>query len=127
MEDRLDLATVTAPQLGRVGERIAEHHLSARGLRVVDRNWRCRRGELDLIAVDGDQLVFVEVKTRRSGRHGSAVEAVTLPKLARLRRLAGEWLQAHPGVGRAARIRIDVIALEVRAGWVRIHHLEGVG
>ena len=111
--------------LGKRGEDIAEQHLVARGLTIIERNWRCARGEIDLVAREGDVLVFVEVKTRSSTRFGHPLEAITAVKLARLRRLAGEWCAAHPGHWR--QIRIDAIAvLAPRDGAVSVEHLEGV-
>lgn len=111
--------------LGKRGEDIAEQYLTDRGLTVIERNWRCARGEIDLVATDGDVLVFVEVKTRSSTRFGHPLEAITAAKLARLRRLAGAWCEAHPG--RWQRIRIDAIAvLAPRDGAVSVEHLEGV-
>ena len=80
-------------ELGRRGERIAEHHLIERGLVVLDRNWRCPSGEIDLVLRDGDETVFVEVKTRAGLGYGHPLEAITMVKLARLRRLAGEWCE----------------------------------
>jgi putative endonuclease len=93
---------------------------------VIERNWRCEHGELDLVARDGDCLVFCEVKTRRSERFGAPVEAVTARKAARLRRLAAAWLRAHDE--RGGRIRIDVIGI-VRPprGPAQVRHLVGVG
>jgi putative endonuclease len=112
--------------LGRYGEALAARYLTERGLQVLDRNWRCTHGELDLVARDGDCLVFCEVKTRRSVRFGAPVEAVTWTKAARLRRLAAAWLASHEH--RCAQVRIDVIAI-VRppSGSARISHLVGVG
>ncbi|MDP9028188.1 MAG: YraN family protein [Actinomycetota bacterium] len=100
-------------ELGVRGERIAERHLIRSGLTVLDRNWRCPQGEIDLVLSDGDETVFVEVKTRSSVAFGHPLEAITAAKLARLRRLAGAWCEAHPGVpGRGARrIRIDAVAV----------------
>ena len=100
--------------LGRAGEDFAVDHLRAQGMVVVERNWRCREGELDVIAFDeeADTLVIVEVKTRRTTTFGSPVEAVTRLKAARLRHLAQAWLREHP-VG-VARVRIDVIGILVR-------------
>lgn len=110
--------------LGRRGERIAEHHLVARGMTLVDRNWRCARGEIDLVLRDGDETVFVEVKTRSSDAYGHPLQAITALKLARLRRLAGEWCAAHPG---ASRIRIDAVAVLAPLGApATIDHLERV-
>ena len=86
-------------ELGARGERIAERHLVRRGLTLLDRNWRCPQGEIDLVLRDGDELVFVEVKTRSSVAFGHPLEAITAAKLARLRRLAGAWCEAHPGGG----------------------------
>jgi putative endonuclease len=114
-----------ARAVGDYGERVACAHLESRGYQVLDRNWRCRLGELDVVARDGDTLVFCEVKTRRSVRFGEPAEAVTRLKLARLRRLAAAWMQEHDE--RSARIRIDVLAVVLPgAGAARVDHLEGV-
>ena len=95
-------------------------------MQVLDRNWRCAHGELDLVVRDGDCVVVCEVKTRRSERFGSPVEAVTWSKAARLRRLAAAWLQEHEV--RCGRVRIDVIGiLRPRTGPARVRHLVGVG
>ena len=111
--------------LGEYGERLAERYLTERGLTVVDRNWRCARGELDLVVRDGDCLVFCEVKTRRTERFGSPVEAVHRRKEARLRRLASAWLKDHDE--HPARIRIDVIGiLRPPTGRAMVRHLRGV-
>ncbi|MEV0651293.1 YraN family protein [Phytomonospora sp. NPDC050363] len=109
-------------QLGRYGEQIAARHLTDDGLRVLDRNWRCSEGELDIVARDGPgTLVFCEVKTRRSLRHGTPIEAVDAEKSHRLRRLAARWLKAHPR--RADRLRFDVIGiLAPRGGPLRLTH-----
>ncbi|TPW72350.1 YraN family protein [Schumannella sp. 10F1B-5-1] len=112
-------------ELGRHGERLAEQHLTGRGIRVVDRNWRCPLGEIDLVARDGDDVVFVEVKTRRGVGYGHPLEAITAVKLARLRRLAGAWCAAHPEV--RGSVRIDAIGIvAVRGAEPRIEHLQGV-
>jgi len=95
--------------LGRRGEDLAALHLVASGLTIVERNWRCPQGEIDVIARDGDELVFVEVKTRSSVAYGHPLEAITAQKLARLRRLAAAWCVAHPA--NHDRIRIDAIAV----------------
>jgi putative endonuclease len=96
--------------LGRRGEQAAVRYLKTRlGWTVLDRNWRCPEGELDIVAFDGRRHVVCEVKTRSSLAYGAPVEAITTVKAARLRRLAGRWAEQH-GV-RAAEIRIDVIGL----------------
>lgn len=115
--------------VGRYGEKVAARHLQERGWRVLDRNWRGSGGELDLVALDGDVLVAIEVKTRSGQGFGHPAEAVTAAKLRRLRRLTGEWLEQH---GRAAggsfrEVRVDVVAVTLaRAGAPRVEHLEGV-
>jgi putative endonuclease len=115
--------------VGRYGEKVAARHLEERGWQVLDRNWRGTGGELDLVALDGDVLVAVEVKTRSGDGFGHPAEAVTPIKLRRLRRLTGEWLERH---GRAAgrrfrEVRVDVVAVTLpRAGAARVEHLEGV-
>lgn len=112
--------------VGEYGERLAARYLQDQGLSIVDRNWRCALGEIDLVAREGDCLVFCEVKTRRSVRFGDPVEAVTPAKAARLRRLAAAWLREH-GV-RSGRIRIDVVAiLRPSSGPATVRHLVGIG
>ena len=119
-------ATQARRALGVYGEQLAARYLTERGMAVIDRNWRCSHGELDLVARDGDCLVFCEVKTRRSVRFGDPLEAVTWSKALRLRRLAVAWLQVHDA--RGARIRIDVIAiLRPPHGRAQIRHVVGVG
>jgi putative endonuclease len=102
----------TRTELGAHGERIAAAFLTDAGLRLLDRNWRCREGELDLVARDGDALVFCEVKARRGSGFGHPVEAVTPAKQRRLRLLAQRWLAAHDE--HAPYLRFDVVGVLVR-------------
>ncbi|MFK5634778.1 MULTISPECIES: YraN family protein [unclassified Ornithinimicrobium] len=115
-----------ARSVGDRGEDLACAHLEGLGWAVVDRNWRCRQGEIDVVARDvGGQLVFCEVKTRRSTRCGHPVEAVGHDKARRLRTLAWAWLAAHQEKG--ADFRIDVIGVLCPAdGPARLEHLEAV-
>lgn len=111
--------------LGKRGEEIAAHHLQATGLVIVDRNWRCPQGEIDLVVRDGSELVFVEVKTRSSIAFGHPLEAITVTKLARLRRLAAAWCDAHPG--NHDHIRIDAVAvIAPTTGPIEVEHLPRV-
>ena len=102
---------------GDLGEQIAARHLEERGYRVLERNFRTARGELDLIAADGSSIVFCEVKTRVArGRAGPArgIDAIGHVKQRRLRALAGHWLRARPaGPGRPARARLRFDAIGV--------------
>jgi putative endonuclease len=118
----------TRIQLGALGEALAVDHLTKSGLWIVNRNWRCRYGELDVIAADEATrtLVFVEVKTRTGDGYGGLAHAVTPRKVRRLRRLAGLWLAAQDE--HWAAIRIDVIGVRVgRRRTPEITHLQGVG
>ena len=111
--------------LGRRGEAIAARHLERAGLTIVERNWRCPQGEIDLVARDHGELVFVEVKTRSSVDYGHPLEAITPRKLARLRRLAGAWCLAHPD--QRGHVRIDAVAvIAPRSGAIEVEHLAGV-
>ncbi|MCR6711346.1 MAG: YraN family protein [Demequina sp.] len=113
-------------EIGRHGERVVARLLEEHGWEVLARNWRCPMGELDIVAVDGECLVAVEVKTRRSAQFGSPQEAVTAAKLGRLRRLVGAWLAAQDR--RFREIRIDVCAVTLpRSGAAVVEHLRGVG
>ena len=102
--------TVERIALGRAVEERAAGWYRMQGYEVVDRNWRCAEGEVDLVAVRRRDrtVVFCEVKARRSGRFGSAAEAVGPAKQARLRRIAASWLAAHRT--RASAVRFDVAA-----------------
>lgn len=112
-------------EVGRTGEELARRWLERAGAEIVDRNWRCSEGEIDLVAIDGDDLVIVEVKTRQNLRMGHPAEAVTPKKLARLRRLASIWL-AH-NTRHVAGVRVDVIAVWLPPGQdPRIDHIQGV-
>ncbi len=112
--------------VGRYGERLAAEHLRAAGMAVLDTGWRCRWGELDLVVRDGDVLVGVEVRTRRSLSAGTPLESVTPAKVARLRRLLGLWLAEHPV--RPAGLRLDVVAVVLpRSGAAQLQHVRGVG
>ena len=91
--------------LGQWGERRVARHYESAGYVVVDQNWRVRGGELDLVMMRGDEIVFCEVKTRRSARFGSGLEAVDQRKQRFLRRTAMSWLDAHD---RRGRLRFDV-------------------
>jgi putative endonuclease len=117
-----------ARAVGGYGERVAARHLRDAGMELLDLNWRCPRGEIDIVALDGDCLVVVEVKTRRGHAFGTPIEAVTRAKATRLRRLAGAWVQAHPSAAARARdIRIDVIGVTSPArGAALVTHLSGV-
>ena len=120
--------TMTRVQLGAMGEALAVDHLTRMGLRILNRNWRCRYGELDLIASDDATrtVVFVEVKTRTGDGYGGLPHAVTPRKVWRLRRLAGLWLAGQDE--RWAALRIDVIGVRIgRRRTPEITHLQGIG
>jgi len=94
---------------GQWGEDLAAAHYLRHGYELLDRNWRSRTGELDLVLALGHIVVFSEVKARRTADYGPAAAAVTVSKQRRLRQLAIEWLRAHERS--ASRIRFDVVAI----------------
>lgn len=100
--------------LGRYGETLAARYLRERGMTIVERNWRCAEGEIDLVALDGNCLVICEVKTRRGTGTGDPLEAVTWQKARRLRRLAAAYLRTQPGT--VPDVRIDVIGILAERG-----------
>jgi putative endonuclease len=111
-------------ELGRRGEDLAADYLARTGLVVLSRNWRCREGEVDLIATDGQRLVVCEVKTRSGTGYGEPSEGVTPAKAARIRRVTAAWLRAYR-VG-WCEIRFDVLAvLCPQQGPVTVEHLQG--
>ncbi|MEU1886267.1 YraN family protein [Micromonospora sp. WMMD987] len=110
--------------VGAYGERCAVQHLIGAGLRPVARNWRCREGEIDVIAWDGPVLAFCEVKTRRGDAYGSPAEAIVPAKARRLRGLAARWL-AETGTT-ADELRFDVLSVRLpQAGPARVEHVKG--
>ena len=112
-------------KLGAEGERIAAAHLRARGLSIEAWNYRTRFGEIDLVARDGGDVVFVEVKTRRTAAYGAPEESVTPRKQARLAKAAMQYLEEH-GLEQSA-WRVDVVAITLqRNGPADITHLESV-
>ncbi|KKW62314.1 YraN family protein [Mycolicibacterium elephantis] len=122
------MTSFTSAEIGALGEQLAVDHLRSLGLRVLDRNWRCRYGELDVIVADDAAriAIFVEVKTRTSDRFGGVEQAVTPEKVRRLRRLASVWL-AGQDVG-WSQLRIDVVGVRIgRRRTPEITHLQGVG
>ena len=112
--------------LGDYGERVAARRLTERGMVVLDRNWRCDEGELDLVLRDGPALVGCEVKTRTSLSHGSPHEAVTDAKLARLQRLLQRWMREHDV--HPDETRVDLVAvLRPTRGPALLEHVRGIG
>jgi putative endonuclease len=113
-------------ELGKAGEQAAAEFLESTGYELLDRNWRCALGELDIVAkYRGRVFVVCEVKTRSGVTHGTPFEAVSTAKLKRLRQLAVTWLNAH-GV-RFEEVRIDVIGVRYEGtGGYTIEHMAGV-
>lgn len=113
-------------RLGRWGEDLAAQHLEATGARVLARNWRCERGELDIVAVEaGGTIVFCEVKTRSGTGFGEPAEAVGPVKARRIRGLAIAWLREHRPRGEGE-LRFDVVsAVRSRTGPPQVVHLRG--
>ena len=113
-------------RLGRHGEQLAAEHLERLGFDIVARNHRTRFGELDLVAYDGNVLVFVEVKTRRTGS-GSPWDSLHLKKRAQVRRMAAAYLNQVPERPRGHSLRFDAIGVILGAGGdlSRLEHLEG--
>ncbi|MBM6588573.1 YraN family protein [Brevibacterium sp. RIT 803] len=95
--------------LGQTGEDLAAEFLQQQGMVIIERNFRCPRGEIDIIARDGETIVFVEVKTRRTLALGSPLEAVTRAKLNRIRMLSAIWLRGQRDF--FAAIRIDALGI----------------
>ena len=110
--------------VGRYGERVAVCHLERAGLTVLDRNWRCAEGEIDVVAREGDVLVFCEVKTRVGVGFGDPLEAVVTAKAQRLRRLALHWMARRGVVGR--QLRFDVVSVRPQPqGAAVVRHVRG--
>lgn len=114
-------------ELGRAGEDRAAAYLTGCGYEILDRNWRCADGEIDIVAARDGRVVAVEVKTRSGIAYGHPFAAIDDRKLARMWRLALAWAAAHPDVARRRRIGVDAIAIIGRdPGVGSLEHLEGL-
>ena len=116
------------PQLGRLGEQLAAEHLARLGFQIVERNYRTRWGELDIVAYDGRTLAFCEVKTRRLSPSGrSPLESVHTLKRSKVRKMAGRWLIDRTDRPHADILRFDAIGvtLDPSGRLLSLEHLEG--
>ncbi|HEY9077482.1 MAG TPA: YraN family protein [Anaerolineaceae bacterium] len=113
--------------LGRWGEHVAEVYLDKKGYEFIARNVRSSYGEIDLVARQGDEIVFIEVKTRTNRAYGMPEEAVTPLKLSHLEACIQDWIQNHPEHSQM-QYRIDVIAIQLSRGGrsPQIEHFENV-
>jgi putative endonuclease len=107
--------------LGREAEDAAAALYHRHSFRIVDRNWRCNEGEIDLVVTRGSLIVFCEVKARRTRHFGEPSEAVGPRKQLRLRRLAGRWLREHRA--RYGRVRFDVMSVVVTGTKAQLTHI----
>lgn len=105
---------------GKQGEDMATKYLAEKGYKILQRNYRCSYGEIDIICSQGEQIIFVEVKTRKSTLYGAPEEAVTKNKIERIRKVALHYLnkaEYYP------EIRFDVIAIIIDKEKVTIRHI----
>ena len=116
-------------EIGQCGEDFAVHYLQEQGWSILDRNWRCAAGELDIVACPPDlpgTVVFCEVKTRRGEGFGPPLEAITTTKVAKLREVALHWLKAHDA--RARHLRFDGIGILLAPSAApQLVHRQGIG
>ncbi|MFN7017234.1 MAG: YraN family protein [Fimbriimonadales bacterium] len=108
-------------QLGRRGEERAAQYLQAQGYAILARNWRKREGELDIVALEGETLAFVEVKTRRTHTFGAGEESIDLRKQAQLARLAQRFIDEHPNLD-FRECRFDVVVIDMTTRPVQLRH-----
>lgn len=110
--------------LGSWGEDIAEKYLKKKGYLIVGRNFRCRLGEIDIIARDGAELVFIEVKTRQNQSYGLPCEAINAAKVRHIIRTAAYYMTVH--AMEYPDVRLDVIEILKKEGKTYLHHIENI-
>ncbi|MFM8751847.1 MAG: YraN family protein [Actinomycetota bacterium] len=115
-----------ASELGLRGEEFTVQHLSQHGFRIIDRNWRVKDGEIDIVALSPEnEIVFVEVKSRSSAAFGEPLESISAEKLHRLQRLALAWLAMHQRLGHPYRVDVAGV-LAGRSGELSIDYRKGI-
>jgi putative endonuclease len=110
--------------VGRRGEDLAADYLIKQGFMVVERNYRCRWGEIDIICRQGALLIFVEVRSKSTDRYGTPEESITGVKISRIRKTALEYLNNHPEVG-PVKLRFDFVAITFKDQQGSINHIKG--
>lgn len=113
-------------RLGALGERLAAAHLEREGYRILEANYRCPQGEIDLVAQEGEYLVFLEVRTRRGRNFGTPEESFTKAKAERLAVLAESYLESHGGLSSLWRIDLVAVELSSRGVLSRIEVIKNV-
>ncbi len=111
-------------RLGDFGERVAASHLEAKGYTILERNWAVREGEIDLIASRGNNLIFVEVRSKRGGAYGTPEESITGRKAEHVRAAAAAYVQLHPDAPANQRIDAVVIELDAKGRVLRVEQIE---
>ncbi len=111
-------------QLGARGERIAREHLESKGYLILDTNFRCPWGEIDIVAQDEEFLVFVEVRTRKSLEYGAPEESLSRRKRGRLIATAETYMQSHPKLREQWRIDLIAVRVDSRGAVSRVYHIE---
>jgi putative endonuclease len=109
---------------GNFGERVAASHLESKGYEILERNWSVREGEIDIIAQRSDELIFVEVRSRRGGRMGSPEESITGRKAAHVRAAAAAYVMEHPESPGNQRIDVVVLELDAKGRVLRVEQIE---
>ena len=113
-------------ELGKIGEDIAANYLQKLGYEILDRNWRIKEGELDIVLLSPEkEIVFVEVKTRTSASFGDPLESISEVKIHRIQRLALAWLATHQKLGAPYRIDVSGVLLG-RSGEITIDYRSGI-
>jgi len=115
---------VNKREVGRRGEQIAAAHLQRLGYRILETNFRCAWGEIDIVAEDGGDLVLVEVRSRQGGEEQVPEESIGPRKRARMRRLAEAYLQAHPARGFSCRLDVVAVNLSPAGAPLRVEHVK---
>jgi len=125
MAERIRREKDNRREKGAAAEQAACDYLAAQGYAILDRNWRCRNGEIDIVAELGRLLVIVEVRSRSGSRYGTATESVDYRKIRQVRGIATSYLHYKHFEDRE--LRFDVIAIELDAAWnvVSLQHIEG--